>query len=118
MAVPGEEIQWHLPIPTAAEEAQQEIACLELAVLEFSRVAQRRASHFQVRPAGFDGLGGDLVQLEVLVVGASPHRRLVLRLVPDFPVTDVIAEAAGPAFVVVPDDGATDVRPFAEVLWR
>ena len=59
----------------------------------------------------------DAVEFEELFARPLPHGR-VLRFVPDFPVSDVPAEAVRPALVVVADDMLADARPLREVLGR
>ena len=58
------------------------------------------------------------VQREVIFVSAAPHGRAVLRLVPDFPITDVVVKTVRPAVVVVPDETKADFRPFRGILGR
>ena len=68
-------------------------------------------------------LGRDVVQLVKLRRRAAPHVGglhgvAIVRLVPNFPVADVVVIAVCPPLVVVADDVLADHRPFRGVLGR
>src|SRR6185369_11996139 len=79
-------------------------------------VADARSADLQLREPGLECLRGEGVELEVLVVGAGPAVRAVVRLVPDFPVPNRVPEAVGPPLRVMPDDADAGSRPLLEVL--
>ena len=78
----------------------------------------------QVREAGFEVLGGNFIEVEELLRSAAPCAPVgaafgvKVRLVPDFPIPDVVMIAVCPALVVVTDDVLADFCPFVKIRRR
>ena len=69
-------------------------------------------THLQMGKLALDGTRRRAVEPEIVRVAAAPHRRTVLRFIPDFPVPDVEVETVCPPFIVVPDHPQGDGGPF------
>ena len=81
------------------------------------------AADLQCRETSFQMVGGDPVQLEILLFRTLPHMIIgqvgvIFRLVPDLPAKDIQMQAIGPAFIVMADDMLADHRPLFEILGR
>ncbi|OPZ85089.1 MAG: hypothetical protein BWY76_01563 [bacterium ADurb.Bin429] len=109
VSVPGEEIERQ-----ALDAAHVE----ELAIEVIADAGRRIAADLHVGHLLFNEGGGDAIEVEIAVEGIIPHLRAHVRLVPDFPVADIVVETIRPALVVVADDVDANLCPFGEILRR
>ena len=98
-----------------AQEVRDKRRRTKFSVDELAARTDRWATHFQMGVTLFDGADGYAVQAEVILIGSAPHGRAVFRLIPDFPVTDVVAKPFRPALIVMPYDAQADISPFGGI---
>ena len=72
------------------------------------------SSELQLRETSFQIVYRGPVQFKELLAAAEPAVRVV-GLIPYFPMSDVEMKAAGPAFIVMPDDMFADPGPFKRI---
>src|SRR5690349_8587343 len=111
VAMPRKKIQRQRIAATSRKKVCQQATSTKGFTAQFSGITKSRSTDFKFWKLRFDGSGRCGIQFEKLIIVAGPHHGAVLRLIPDFPVADVVARSVRPALVVMANDAETNLRP-------
>ena len=130
VGVPGEKVHGAVVVLDVLHELEKQInialtilapGAFGIHLFQGIEPDRRITADFDLRKFRLQQLGGHIIQFQILFPRSGPHHAPpvgTFRLIPDFPVLDIVLKAVRPAFGVVTDHARADLRPFFRVFRR